>query len=226
MIDRTDEETGELIRDWLQRYGLILLIVIIAFIAAVSGYRWWNEKQQQNLSEQAGYLISLHDAVMAGKDKDAAAQFAKIDKNGEMFAFANLLMARLAHQNQDDSSALNYLAQAEQAKDKAVADLASWQKAKLELAMGNADAATTDLQHLNGTLFGKEVAGLRGVIEQNQGQLNAAAKSYAQAAENTYGKALFSRQAAILNAALSLDKHSTASSSQVAAPAGESNNEK
>ena len=39
MSDRTDEETLELICEWLQQYGLTIIIGLVLGLGAIGGYR-------------------------------------------------------------------------------------------------------------------------------------------------------------------------------------------
>ena len=52
--DRTDEETVELIREWLQQYGLTIIAGLVLGLGAIGGYRYWqNQQETQRLNESA-----------------------------------------------------------------------------------------------------------------------------------------------------------------------------
>ena len=61
--DRTDEETVELIREWLQQYGLTIIIGLILGLGAIGGYRYWQSSQEAQSANESTQLDTLLQAL-------------------------------------------------------------------------------------------------------------------------------------------------------------------
>ena len=67
MSDRTDEETLELIREWLQQYGLTIIIGLALGLSAIGGYRYWQGKQAEQRNNESAQLDTILQALEQNK---------------------------------------------------------------------------------------------------------------------------------------------------------------
>lgn len=68
-----DEELRrEQMRSWWDRYGKLAILGVVLLLAAIGGYIWWQNQQEQKAGEQGEMLISAFEAVSSGNK--AAAQ--------------------------------------------------------------------------------------------------------------------------------------------------------
>lgn len=73
-----DEELRrEQMRSWWDRYGKLAILGIVLLLAAIGGYIWWQNQQEQKAGEKGEMLIEAFEDVSSGNK--AAAQ-AKLDQ--------------------------------------------------------------------------------------------------------------------------------------------------
>lgn len=180
MIDRTDEETGELVRAWLQRYGLAIIAGIVLAIAFIAGYEWWQSKQLQQSSETSAQLMALNDAVDADHLAEAEAAYQKIE-DGSLKPLASLLLASAYGKNEQNDKAQSYYELAAKSDDSLVAQTANWQLAQIYIMNEDYSALDQSLQALKGSAYEPQIALLKAVVAQKQGDRQAALEHYKQA---------------------------------------------
>ncbi|MBV7434293.1 tetratricopeptide repeat protein [Cardiobacteriaceae bacterium TAE3-ERU3] len=180
MIDRTDEETGELVRAWLQRYGLAIIGGIVLAIVVIAGYEWWKNKQQHIAGEVSAQVIALNEAVAADELDKAEATYAKIE-DGNLKPLASLLMAAAYSNDNQLDKAQNYYDLAAKSDDALVSQTANWQLAQIHITKQDYSAAKQTLQALKGSAYERQIPLLNAVIAQNQGEQQAALDAYKQA---------------------------------------------
>ena len=114
MSDRTDEETLELIREWLQQYGLTIIIGLVLGLGAIGGYRYWQGKQAEQRYNESAQLNTILQALEQNKPQDAASAYDSLLKEGgEIAELAALNMAgayRKENKNDDAMAALKLAA--------------------------------------------------------------------------------------------------------------------
>lgn len=202
MIDRTDEEMGELVRAWLQRYGLTILAGIVIAIAILSGSQWWHNHQLAARGEVTAQLLAMNDAVAAGDVAQAKALYSRFDDNSEAQALAALLMASL---DGDDGQATAYLETATHSNDPLVAQTAHWQLAQAQIGAGDYAAAQHSLQALKGSAYENQIALLHAVIAQQEGNDQQAMDAYEKAlSQNPESSAFITAQMAAVQGALAV----------------------
>ncbi|MDO4776641.1 MAG: tetratricopeptide repeat protein [Cardiobacteriaceae bacterium] len=154
MTDRTDEETVDLIRDWLRQYGLTVAGGLGLGIAGIFAYEWWQGSQARAAQEQAVQMQAVQQAVQAGKHEEAQALFAKMgDAKGEMAEMTAMLVAKAQMQAGDKSAAKAHLEKAAAAKDAFVAQTARWHLAQLAAADGQWDDVLGQVQALQTSIY-------------------------------------------------------------------------
>lgn len=154
MIDRTDEETADLIRNWLRQYGLVIAGGLGLGIAGVFGYQWWQGAQHDNAQREAQALAGLREAVDAGNKGEAEKIYAGFAKSGgEMADMAALLLARMYVERQDYAAAQPHLAKAAASKDALVAQSADWYALQLAAREARWDDVLNQVQGLQSSIY-------------------------------------------------------------------------
>lgn len=153
MIDRTDEETVDLIRSWLRQYGLTIIGGLGLGIAGVLGYQWWQSSQQNQAQEDAQALANLRVAVESGDMAQAKTAYAGLHGSGAIADMGALLFARAHSDAGDYASARTALQKAAQSKDAVIAQSANWQLAQLAAQEGDWDGVLTQVQGLQAGIY-------------------------------------------------------------------------
>ena len=142
MSDRTDEETLELIREWLQQYGLTIIIGLVLGLSAIGGYRYWQGKQAEQRNNESAQLDTILQALEQNKPQDAASAYDSLLKEGgEIAELAALNMAGAYRKENKNDDAMAALKLAAASKDELLAQSARWQLALTLAAQGNYDEA-------------------------------------------------------------------------------------
>lgn len=154
MTDRTDEETVDLIRDWLRQYGLTVAGGLGLGIAGIFAYEWWKGSQARAAQEQALQMQAVQQAVQAGKYEEAQVLFVKLgDAKGEMAEMTAMLVAKAQIQAGDKAAAKAHFEKVVAAKDVFVAQTARWHLAQLAAADGQWDEVLGQVQALQASIY-------------------------------------------------------------------------
>lgn len=188
MTDRTDEETLELIRSWLQQYGLTVIGGLLLGITGVVGFQWWQGSQASGAQQEAERLAALRTAVDAGNVVEADKVYADFGKSfGEMADMAALLIAKAHFDAQDYDKAKSYLEQAAKAKDAMIAQSASWHLAQLAAKQERWDDVIGQTQSLQNSIYAVPALQLSAVAHRAKNELdqalNALEAAHARAAD-------------------------------------------
>lgn len=179
MTDRTDEETLELIREWLQQYGLTIIVGLVLGLGMVGGYRYWQGKEAEKIANESTQLDTLLQALEKNDLQAATAPYDTLRQaGGDVGALAALNMAsayQKAGKKEDAQTALN-LAIASQ--DKLIAQSARWQLAQYQHANGDNDAALQTLAALQDSAYAAQAAALQGLILEKQDKLEEALQAW------------------------------------------------
>ena len=173
--DLLDEhEQSERVLEWLRTNGAGLIGGIVLGLAAIGGWKWW---QQHDLQQDLAAADSYHAAVSAieGNDEQAAAKVAALEDG----VFANLSALELAAAQVDAGEIDKAIVTLRAIKpgNPAVADVVNQRLARLLIATDQADAALASLADAS-TPSALEV---RGDAQQALGRTEQAREDYAQA---------------------------------------------
>lgn len=173
--DLLDEhEQSERVLEWLRTNGAGLIGGIVLGLAAIGGWKWW---QQHDLQQDLAAADSYHAAVSAieANDEQAAAKVAALEDG----VFANLSALELAAAQVDagDIDKAIVTLRAIKPGNPAVADVVNQRLARLLIATDQADAALASLADAS-TPSALEV---RGDAQQALGRTEQAREDYAQA---------------------------------------------
>lgn len=186
MIDRTDEETVDLIRQWLRQYGLVVVGGLALGIAGVLGYEWWKSSRHGNAQQEAQALAALRAAVDAGNKGEADKIFAGFaNSSGEMADMASLLLAKAHVDQQDYAGAQPHFHKASASKDALIAQSAGWYLAQLAARESRWDDVLAQTQNLQASIYAVPALQLSAVAHRAKNEPDKALA----ALENAYSRA-------------------------------------
>lgn len=186
MIDRTDEETVDLIRQWLRQYGLVVVGGLALGIAGVLGYEWWKNSRHGNAQQEAQALAALRAAVDAGNKGEADKIFAGFaNSSGEMADMASLLLAKAHVDQQDYAGAQPHFHKASASKDALIAQSAGWYLAQLAARESRWDDVLAQTQNLQASIYAVPALQLSAVAHRAKNEPDKALA----ALENAYSRA-------------------------------------
>ena len=169
-----EHEQSERVLEWLRTNGAGLIGGIVLGLAAIGGWKWW---QQHDLQQDLAAADSYHAAVSAieANDEQAAAKVAALEDG----VFANLSALELAAAQVDAGEIDKAIVTLRAIKpgNPAVADVVNQRLARLLIATDQADAALASLADAS-TPSALEV---RGDAQQALGRTEQAREDYAQA---------------------------------------------
>lgn len=188
MVDRTDEEQIEAIKEWWRENGTAIVVGIVIGIAALFGWRGWIEYQDNRAREAS----SLYQEMLAAR---ASAQDEPPQEIGERLmadfsdtpyaGLAALLLAQEAVNNDDLKTAEGHLRQALKSLNEAsLTHVVRLRLVRVLLAQDEYDAA---LALINQTDFGRftaEYEALRGDILLARDDIAGARDAYRLALAN------------------------------------------
>lgn len=182
MVDRTDEETAELIREWLQQYGLTIIAGLVIGVGVLFGIQWWKNTQQDKKSQQSAVVEAVNTALENEEYSQAMALTQQQElSNDDIAALADLLAAKSAFELGDLAQAQDFLHKASQAEDILLAQTAQYRLAQVYALSGQYDEALAQAQLLKDTPYDAQIALLEGNIEQMRERYEQALAHYQRA---------------------------------------------
>jgi hypothetical protein len=90
-------------QDFFKRYGALLIIAVILFLAASGGFIWWKQHEVKRSGAEVDKLAAIYKDVGSGKMDQAPQQLDELAKSGSKAVRASALFARgaLALQQND-----------------------------------------------------------------------------------------------------------------------------
>ena len=90
-------------QDFFKRYGALLIIAVILFLAASGGFIWWKQHKVKRSGAEVEKLAAIYKDVGSGKMDQAPQQLDELAKSGSKAVRASALFARgaLALQQND-----------------------------------------------------------------------------------------------------------------------------
>ncbi len=173
---KTDEEQGEALKKWLSQNGLGLLVAIAVGVGSVLGYQQWQQYQINQQSDAAGRyqeLIELSAVNFADEDTESdyerlltVADLLRQSHAGSNYAALGAsIVAGQAVERGDFDLAVSQLTYAESVLElpelKAMATL---RLARLELELGQGDAALNRVRAMSAEFFKGSRSELEGDI--------------------------------------------------------------
>jgi predicted negative regulator of RcsB-dependent stress response len=190
-VYETDEEQIDAIKKWFSQWGNYLIAGVLLVVVGYGGYWFYGAQQEQKAlaaSDQYQRVLSLvnnQTALGAAEQAQLDELFAVLSEDFSDATYAvytALFQARFAVNDEDYESAQERLQWAlENASDAPLKGLINLRLARLELALGLADAVLNRLDSVPAA--GQEVgyAELRGDVHAAAGRRDEARDAYAEA---------------------------------------------
>ena len=180
MVEYTEEEQLERVRQWVREYGLFLVLGVIVGLLALFGWRTY-ETQQAERAEQASLLYQQ--LVSGNGDPGELLQSLKSDYAGTPYSVMAALhaAAEAARGGQWGEARETLQWAAREAGSEELRALARYRLAQAHWALGDAKAALEVLASEAPAGFQSLFAELRGDVLAAQGRGQEAAQAYRQA---------------------------------------------
>ena len=169
-----EHEQSERVREWLRRNGSALIIGIALGLAAIGGWQWWQQQQDQKRSQAGNAYQSAVDAIKA-KDKAADAKVKALPE-GIFRTLAQLELAKSQVEAGQRDAAIATL-RAIKTDEAALSAIVDQRLARLLIDAKQADAAL----QLIGASDSIAAMELRGDAQLALGQRDQARDSYSKA---------------------------------------------
>ncbi len=178
-----DDDRVLALRTWWERNGTILVVGLVLMIAAVIGWRWYNDHTQaREEAASATYQQYVEGRQRGAKSAELEAPLATLDDEFPRSGYRifTLFYRALDAASADDyTKATQYLETAvKDADDNRLRDVARVRLARLQLQAGNVDAALATLGTVGGAGFRSYVAELKGDILMGQNKPDEAREAY------------------------------------------------
>lgn len=181
MIDRSNEELGELVREWIKKY---LPSIILGIVLAV-GIMFLTEKNREK-KRNAQHLLSqqlelLQNEIINGDLEKAKKAYAAngLDKDQSVSGdMAALLIAGVYQEQEDKTKARAAFERATNSKDNLISQTAKYQLANFFLDNQDYQAAEKYIKQLEGSVFANQIPKLKGDMAYLQAKFDEALKQY------------------------------------------------
>lgn len=168
-----EHEQSERVREWLRRNSGALIGGIALGLAAIGGWKWWeNHQVQQKLKQADTYQVAV-DAIKAG-DKQASTKVTALQGTYAVLAALDLAKSQV-EVGQVDAAIVTL--RTAKTPDAALAEVVNQRLARLLIDSKKADEALK----LVGTLDSPAALEVRGDAHLALGQADKAREAYAQA---------------------------------------------
>jgi hypothetical protein len=103
-----DELRKEQLTGTWKRYGMLIVAGIVLFLAAIGGFLYWKNQQEQKAGEHGELLTAAFEDIQAKKTKEASGKLDRLaaDGNGGYRAAAMLTKADLAIEEGNEAAAV------------------------------------------------------------------------------------------------------------------------
>ncbi|VVC76313.1 hypothetical protein AQUSIP_16230 [Aquicella siphonis] len=181
----TEQEQIEILKSWIKQYSLVILMGVLIAAAAISGWRYWQQRQSKILN----HASSVYDEMLTMRaQNDNAATLTQAKKllnhypqttYGQMAAF---MLARNAVIKKDYAEAkkqLNWIM--EDTRIKSIRQIARIRLARILIAEKNAQGALDELKKVDDKAFEGLIDEVRGDAYLALNNTSMARLSYQQA---------------------------------------------
>lgn len=181
----TEQEQIEILKTWIKQYSLVILLGVLIAVATISGWRYWQQRQQNILSHASAIYDEML-ALRAQNDNSALVQAKKLFEHYPQTAYSQMaafIMARSAIINNDYPEAekqLNWVLS--HSKIHSIRQIARLRLARLQIALQRPNDALSELKTIEDESF-------IGLIDEVRGDAYLALKDTNHARES-YKKAL------------------------------------
>lgn len=180
-----DYEQSERVREWIKTNGGAMIMGVLLALGGYYGWQWWEGQEAQASVVAATEFNNLVTAANNQRVDDAVDRYELLKDNHDDTPYAALGALHIAKLRYDAGQkelalqALDYAV--EHGQPPSVRQVALQRKARVQLDMGEIDAALATLDRINGAAFASIKAEIRGDAMLVQGDTQAAAEAYRQA---------------------------------------------
>ena len=187
MIERSNEEMGEIVREWIRHYLPSIILGIVLALAVLFGIDYWNEHKHRSNSQLNYILEQMVDEINSGDTDKAILTYQQKLQNDhtEQGNIAAMLIASVYLDKQEKQKALAAWEKASKAQDEVVAHTAKWQLAKQKVADGDYARADLLMNDLAKSMYAAQINLLRGDSLYLQGKKSEALAAYRKAAQDS-----------------------------------------
>lgn len=192
---RTDEETGDLVKQWLKKNGPGLLGAFVIGVGSVLGYQWWQQNQIDQITDaSAQYQELIELSALDFGDAETDGDYSRVVRVGENLKAAHngsyyaalgaAIVAAQAVERGDYDTAASQLTYAEQSVETPeLKTLMGLRLARLELELGETQGALTRVRGLTDSSMAASVKELEGDILIALDDVDNARAAYLEASE-------------------------------------------
>lgn len=175
----TEEQQVESIKKWWRDNGKAVFIGAIIGIGGLYGWRYFQADQQTRSEQALGAYVNIVETLTQNpvQGQEQAVQFIK-DNPGSYAAMLELQLAKSLVIAGDLLGAATQLRATQASTDDIFKTLATLRLARIEAALGNHAVALTELDKVKLESWKAQIEELRGDIELQQGDLQAARTAY------------------------------------------------
>lgn len=183
-----EQEQWERVKQWLRENGLWLLAGVAIGVAALSGWRWWEQRVERLAVEASGKYQQVLEAFGRGdatRGTTLAEELRRDYASSPYADQADLVIARAHVETSEYGQAAERLKRvAESSKDAELRHVARLRLARVQIAQGNADQAIATLAAARDTgAFSSRYTELRGDALFAKGDRAGALREYRAARE-------------------------------------------
>ena len=178
-----DDDRVQMLRQWWQENGTLLVIGLVVVIAGVVGWRWYTDytlKQQEAASAvYQRYLEARQSDALPAKIAESLATLDNDFSRSSYRIFTLFYRAHDAANAKHPKQAIEFLNTAiEAAKDGRLRDIARLRLARLQAQTGSVDAAMETLSRVTDAGFRSYAAEVKGDILLGEHKRDAALEAY------------------------------------------------
>lgn len=181
----TEQEQVELLKNWIKQYSLVILAGVTIAVIAITGWRYWEQRQQKTLT----HASNVYDELLidrAQNDKTATAtQAEKLRTHYSQTTYSQMaafILARQAIVKKDYPAAEKQLNQVlKHSKISAFKQIARIRLARIKLAQQQAPAALSLLSTIDDKSFAGLINEVKGDAYLAQNKTAEARDAYSQA---------------------------------------------
>ena len=183
----TEQEQIETLKKWWVKNGTSLLLTLSVLIAALGGYRYWQNTVYQGALSASVEYTKMMDLMQQDKTAEAAAvgdQIIQQSSGTPYAALAALAVAKIQVEKNEMTSARSHLIWVVDHSDSPeLRDMAQLRLARVYFAEKNYDQALATLAHIRSADFLHVAAEVKGDVYVAQGDKDKARIAYQEAVD-------------------------------------------
>lgn len=182
-----EQEQWERVKQWMRENGLWLLAGVVIGVAALAGWRWWQERMELQAQAASAKYSQVLEAYSRGDRTRGATLADELRKDHGASPYADqgdLLVARsLVETNELGKATERLKVVMDKASDDQLRLVARLRLARVQLAQGNPDLATATLDGADAGAFAPRFDEVRGDVLLAKGDKPGALRAWRKALE-------------------------------------------